>query len=107
MVTVWIGVKPKAVVTSPLERLSPVVIRPCASTVTFVYVPAVTPVVERLRAIVPAPVIGEPETDIAESPETATLVTVPPDAPATDPLDAEVIRPCESTVIEARVYSPA
>ena len=62
------GVKPKAVVMSEEAREAFPVTRPFTSTMTFAYVPAVTPVLVKSTVIVPEVVIGPPETDKALDP---------------------------------------
>ena len=52
---------------------------------------------------VPESVIGEPETENSAGAASPTLFTDPLPPP---PLDADVMRPCESTVMFALVYVP-
>ena len=54
------GVKPKAVVTSLEASAADEVTRPLASTVTFVYVPAVTPELERIIVFDAAAIVASP-----------------------------------------------
>ena len=84
------GVYPRAAEISPNNNGPPAVTRPLVSTVTFAYVPAETPVLDRSTVKLPDVVIGEPPTVMAEEPVIPTEVTPPPVA---EPLEAFVIRP--------------